>query len=270
MKRNILVVLAILAAIGWAGSASASITILPNDNSSPQAVDAVTAFDVNGSQMAGIQVTFTYLDSTTNTTTTTTVPWVADPGNGGHAAIVFGPGNNQISLTQSNDTFLNPWNATVTNNATGKSLLDIKIDGFPGNTVFDRSTFGSPPVSDPRVNNGQENSASNGGVDLTPFFGTAGSFRGLDSFQVNTLGLAVNAQYSGPVQLDAAAAVGDIFRFLDLDFTGGNQHAGLQPTDSFNFEADTDNVRAVPIPPSALLLGSGLLGLAGFGWRKRS
>jgi hypothetical protein len=45
----------------------------------------------------------------------------------------------------------------------------------------------------------------------------------------------------------------------------------------FDIEALTGNVliengassSAVPVPPSALLLGSGLLGLVGFGWRSK-
>lgn len=38
---------------------------------------------------------------------------------------------------------------------------------------------------------------------------------------------------------------------------------------TINVSSDLDP-SAVPVPPSALLLGSGLLGLVGFGWRKRS
>jgi len=43
-----------------------------------------------------------------------------------------------------------------------------------------------------------------------------------------------------------------------LDFVNGSGHWWL-----------VDNINVVPLPPTALLLGSGLLGLVGLGWRRR-
>jgi hypothetical protein len=281
MKRFFLSILFLAAGCLLSNPGYATINILPNDMSSPLTIKEVNPYDVNGSQMAGMLVTFTYLDQG-GAQHITPVIWVADPGNGGYAEIVFGTGNNKISLVNSNDTFLNPWNATVTNNADGVILQDIKIDGLPGNVVFDRSTFGVPPVSDPAIDksngniNGQENFTSIGGTDLTPYFGTAGSYRGVDAFELNSdFKATANAQYSGPAQIGAAAPVGDIFRFLDIDFTGGGQQLGLLQKESFNFEADTDKVvlpgggGQVPVPPTVWLLGSGLLGLGLMRWRRK-
>jgi hypothetical protein len=45
--------------------------------------------------------------------------------------------------------------------------------------------------------------------------------------------------------------------------------AGLDAEDAFSRIGVQSDVDAVPLPPSALLLGSGLLGLVGLGWRRR-
>jgi hypothetical protein len=153
-------------------------------------------------------------------------------------------------LQQNNDTFANPWN--VDSKAAGLTLLGITLDGFPGNTVFDRS-FGD---TDP--GRGDEDRASD-----SAFFGTAGSYRGLDFDKTGGKDIDVTVTYRSAVQLGADAAVGDIFRYLDVEFIDG-----LEINDQYSWKSDTDSV-VVPLPPSAYLMGSGLLGLLGFSWRRK-
>jgi hypothetical protein len=81
------------------------------------------------------------------------------------------------------------------------------------------------------------------------------TLEGLDALG-NVIGTALVLNLSSTAMLDYA-----------INFTGVNQ---LRITsDAAGHYWVMDNLTTVPIPPSALLLGSGLLGLVGLGWRRR-
>lgn len=132
------------------------------------------------------------------------------------------------SVTECGDTFTSSW--TLASNVLITSLF---IDAGAGNTVFD--------------------------IDGTTT-GTAGSGLG-NAFSTSYTG-NITATYSGPVGLTGDAPVGDLYRFLRLDFTGGafsGQLSFLQDTDNLGRLGD---ITPAPEPASMLLLGTGVLAAA--------
>lgn len=88
----------------------------------PSIATTLTGYSTTGEMMAGIQVTASFLDGTSQS-----VVWTATgQGSGG----AYGSG---WSLTETGNSFNSPW--TLTN--TGIGITSLVIDAIPGNTVFD-------------------------------------------------------------------------------------------------------------------------------------
>ena len=141
--------------------------------------------------------------------------------------------NSDLSLYIEYDTDIFPWYLNTT-----RALDSIVFDGAYGDSAFDVALPG-----------GQS---------------TPGSGEGSIFYS----GSNIQATYSGAVKVNGAPAVGDLYRFLTLDFLSISGYTG-----SFNFMADTDTLRmskisTVPIPAPLALLAGGLIML--FGANKRN
>lgn len=155
-----------------------------------------------------------------------TLSWAATgAGSGG----VTGTG---WSLGLSGDTFSSNWVLTTSG---GTAIDRLVLDGAPGNTVF----------------------------DVNDAFGTPGSANGVAFTETSATAFPVTATYRDQVALTATAPVGDLWRILDIDFTGQN---GLTSGSTFSWRADTDNATTalVAAPEPATLAVFGLM-LAGGG-----
>jgi hypothetical protein len=142
-------------------------------------------------------------------------------------------------LSESGDTFVSEWAMGYL--GTASHLSKLTIDAFKGNTVFDTSF-------DEEEGN----------------TGTLGSGLG-KTFKVisytTDYGLSdVVVTYRDQVAKEGNAPVGDLYRYLDIEFVGGFR--GMPGI--LEFIADTDSIILTPVPPTAWLFGLGLavLGLA--------
>jgi hypothetical protein len=192
-------------------------------------IPGLTGFATTGADMAGLNVTATFSNGLSQS-----LAWAAT---GATSGGVTGTG---WSLSLTGDSFGGSWLFDFT--TLDAQLTRLVLDGSTGLTVLDRSN----------PNPGTDGSAN--GADFTFAGGTCGS-------------CAATATYGGLTSIGAAAAVGDLFQSLTVDFTGGSG-----PRTDWAFVQDTDNdsrfVPGIPEPETyALLLGG--LGFVSWVARRR-
>ncbi len=214
-----------------APSFAGTVSVVKNNTDQENASDYKDV-KTSGAMMAGTTATVSYVGGATQTYT-----WAAIPADGSTAGGVSGGG---FSLeVKGADTYNDPF--TLMNS--GTPITNIFLDGFPGNTLFD-STNPSP--------------------------GTAGSPG--EDFKVVSGGAPYNitATYSGEVAIPPNPAVGDVYRYLNINF-GPNGFTGTG-NNGLSFLADTDTVgqvSTVPEPAPFTIVGVGVVMMAGLIARKR-
>lgn len=184
-----------------------------------QAATVLTGFSTNGADMAGMDVTATFLGGGSQK-----VGWSTTGADSGAAS---GSG---WSLSQSGDTFSNPW----TLQSTGASIVSLLINAIPGNTVFDNGSSPSTP-------------GSAAGISFSSISGD-----GPDSFS-----------YGVPIDI----STGDLFGTLTLNWATPFTTSLTYQADT---DSGSDSNPVVPmqdVPTPALL--PGLIGMGVAALRKR-
>lgn len=194
----------------------------------PARATTLTGFDTTGADMAGMEVTVNFQGGGSDTQI-----WSATGVTSGGAS------GTDWSLTQSGDTFSNPWSFDYTGLG---SIVSLMINAIPGNAVFD---IVNSPIVTPDSALGKPFTVQNG---LAP-----------DSFN-----------YSVPIDISQGDLFGKLSLFWDDGFTANNRLSFVADTDSGTTDDPVTPRPTTPEPTATLsLLALGAVGATAMFRRQR-
>jgi hypothetical protein len=156
-------------------------------------------------------------------------------------------------------------NFTVT--PTGGSWFQGQIFGNPTPSIF-AGPVGSPSVSSIRVEETSNGIFTFGGVDLTSN-GAPGTSYTIQGFLNSTLVLSQTVTINSVNTFETIAS-SDTSMLLDELTITGTPGSNVTSFNIDNIEVSESNASAAPEPATLTLLGTGVLSLLGYRWKRRT
>lgn len=243
MKRKLLVLLAIVAVTCWAATASAVLSDVTFTGSSGS-LSASAEFTVSGNTLTITLINTGAADCLVPADALTALFWKQP------ATWNLSPGT--ATLLSTNEIIYGA-GTTITTNVGGEFEFLQGLSGVPGGGNAGISSAGFGVFGAPNLGGVDLNANSGGAIDGLDY----GILSAGDNTATGNTGLTGNPMIKNEVIFTLTGASG-----IDLaDLSGVAVQYGTSFTSEPSF--------GIPIPPSAVLMGSGLLGLGLMGWRRR-